>query len=147
MEINRANLEKHYHFLMDHVVDKLDFDMRRLGNGNYYSQDPHAICGTCACSLGYAVLWADKSIIKRCYGGNCFEFLLLCSYLFGIPNPLGSETTYFEKSLWGWLFSSSWSDVDNTALGAAKRIRYFLDNGLPNDWYDQMTGAEPIIYM
>ncbi len=52
-----------------------------------------------------------------------------------------------------WCFSGSWSAFDNTALGAAKRIRYMLANGLPNasvleiqtefwEWYEkEVIGA------
>ena len=32
---------------------------------------------------------------------------------------------------WDWMFSGDWEFADNTPQGAAKRIRYFLQNGLP----------------
>lgn len=32
---------------------------------------------------------------------------------------------------WNWLFGSEWEDVDNTPKGAAKRIRIFLESGVP----------------
>ena len=42
------------------------------------------------------------------------------------------DTTHYG---WSWLFSSSWSNVDNTPSGAAMRIRYLTKYGVP-DWFD-----------
>jgi len=49
-----------------------------------------------------------------------------------------------NTSAWAWCFAPFWSDVDNSAEGAALRILYFLRSGLPNEaegirrwgWYD-----------
>jgi len=48
---------------------------------------------------------------------------------------------------WRYLFASEWEDVDNNPVGAAKRIRHFLENGLPKNWYEQMEGYAPLSYM
>jgi len=36
--------------------------------------------------------------------------------------------------------------MDNTALGGAKRIRYLLEHGCPDNWYEVMTGVDPLPY-
>jgi len=45
-----------------------------------------------------------------------------------------------------WLFGYGWKYSDNTPIGAAKRIRYFLANGVPYNWHEQITGKIPIQY-
>ena len=47
---------------------------------------------------------------------------------------------------WDWLFSEHWKLTDNTALGASKRIRHFLDKGAPDDAHAQMCGDAPLCY-
>ena len=47
---------------------------------------------------------------------------------------------------WHWCFSPLWVDVDNTPTGAAARIRYLVEHGLPENWRMQMHGEEPICY-
>jgi hypothetical protein len=59
-----------------------------------------------------------------------------------------------------WIFShkwardyehvSEWEDSaagpDNTALGAAKRIDYLLEHGVPDDYREMMMGKIPLCY-
>jgi len=40
-----------------------------------------------------------------------------------------------------------WKFIDNTSKGAAQRIRYFLEYGLPENWKEQMTGKAPLSYL
>lgn len=73
-------------------------------------------CGTSACAAGWGIVMGigisnDPSerilaYIRRAYTGD-------------------------DGDLHDWLFSLHWVAVDNTALGAAARIRYFLKNGVP----------------
>lgn len=49
------------------------------------------------------------------------------------------------KEIW-WLCHVLWEKVDNTREGAALRIDYLLDTGLPEDWRDQMNGKSPLCY-
>lgn len=47
---------------------------------------------------------------------------------------------------WDFLFASQWEIIDNTPVGAAKRIRYFVENGLPDNWEEIMHGQDPLPY-
>lgn len=47
---------------------------------------------------------------------------------------------------WDWLFITNWCRVDNTAKGAAQRIRYMLNKGIPNDASCQIMGLKPLCY-
>lgn len=51
---------------------------------------------------------------------------------------IGGET----KGDWNWLFSGEWEDVDDTILGAAARIDYYLANGVPEDFTLQWANGE-----
>lgn len=44
-----------------------------------------------------------------------------------------------DAELFSWLFSGAWARVDNTPEGAAKRIFYFLEHGLPKNAKSQMN--------
>ena len=93
-----------------------DFDMKHF---NQYNQ--HACknaCGTSACAVGHGPSAGieplkDESWIK--YSKRVFiEFT-------------GNEPA---ELAWEWCFSDEWSEVDNTASGAARRIDYLLEHGL-----------------
>jgi len=75
-------------------------------------------CGTTACAVGHGP-----------YAGIPIEV--------GEYWPDYSERVFIKGIYareWEWCFSSSWSEVDDTAHGAAKRILYMLDRGVPNDF-------------
>lgn len=71
-------------------------------------------CGTSACALGHA---------PRIYPGKeNEEWTQYTLRVFDIPE--------FTLS-WDWMFSPFWDEYDNTASGAAKRIRYWCTRGVP----------------
>lgn len=83
---------------------------------NHIKKNP---CGTTACIGGWGIVMGigitdlkDEMIedyIKRVYTGEDLE-----------------------GTLFRWIFDGRWVPIDNTALGGAARIRYFLDNGIPD---------------
>ena len=87
---------------------------------NQYNQ--HACkhtCGTSACAVGHGPSAGieplrDESWVK--YSKRVFiEF---------------TETDRLAELAWEWCFSDEWSEVDNTASGASRRIDYLLEHGL-----------------
>ncbi len=44
----------------------------------------------------------------------------------------------FMSPVWDWCFSGDWGEVDNTTEGAAKRIEYLLEKGLPDEFEETM---------
>jgi len=52
-----------------------------------------------------------------------------------------------DEGEWDWCFSGDWSDVDNTNQGAAKRIVYLIEHGLPANYKNQMYGRAPLCYV
>lgn len=47
---------------------------------------------------------------------------------------------------WAWCFYNWAGHPDNTPLGAALRIEYLVQNGLPKNFIAQMTDEEPLCY-
>ena len=50
------------------------------------------------------------------------------------------------SGMWLWCFDSVWYVIDNTPTGAAARIRYLINHGLPENWKEQLNGCDPICY-
>ena len=85
-------------------------------------------CGTIACALGHG----PSAGIKPKDEMSWQEY----SALFTKENSPEEE----------WCFSPWWRYVDNTPHGAAERINYLLNKGLPKDWKDQMYKKVPLSY-
>lgn len=95
-------------------------------------------CGSVGCVIGHCVI-LDENVdhIPRLRLNN-------------IDYKTWSErfTGLLEKSsAWHWCFGSLWATVDNTTLGASKRIEYYIKNGIPNNWLDQLYGKAPLSYV
>lgn len=128
-----SNLEKLADLL--ETVEEDKFDMRDFatldGYGGFCPNYIHKVgeCGTIACAAGHLV-----KIIEPLEGETWDDF---------IDRETGLEC---GSDIWSWLFDGGWVGTDNTALGASKRIRYFLKNDTPNDWLGQMLGDAPLCY-
>lgn len=72
-------------------------------------------CGTVACAIGHGILAGIPATLEE----NWYDYGLRA---FGVS---------IEDELGKFMFSGVWNVLDNTAHGAAKRIRYILS--LPND--------------
>ena len=73
-------------------------------------------CGTCACAAGHAYSMGIGDLNKRTWIKYAFD------------NFTDGSQLIFE-----WIFGGQWSHVDDTPVGAAKRILYMLKLGIPND--------------
>ena len=125
----RANLEK-LSAVLKTAVPPPEFGMRgyfstekpvKIEGERYdgFDLNPHQVkkkyynrCGTVACAAGhgpYAGIKAESGEDWSDYVDRVFT---------------GSNYT-----VWTWLFSSSWAEIDDTPKGAAARIDAFLDRG------------------
>lgn len=133
-----ANCRRLIAYLRTLPSDYPDFEMKTFvsGDGNSYAHVP--VCGTAACAVGHGPAagiaplesgewWADYS--ARAFVG--------CQ-----PEDCDEENDW----AWEWCFDSPWSQVDNTVHGAAARIEMMLDQGVPENWRQQMLGYEPLAY-
>lgn len=61
-------------------------------------------------------------------------------------NAYVSESFSESAKAIDFLFGGCWSDSDNTVKGAASRIYYALQHGIPADYYEQIEGEAPLCY-
>lgn len=124
------NLQTLASFLAYAEVDGVEFDMEKFSEGAYGPGAAFAHeyqCDSAGCAMGHATfIWPKQ--FKETY-------LQFGKRIFGMHRNIVR---------WSWCFDASWSDIDNTRLGAARRIQYLLDNDgvLTKDWdYDEETVA------
>lgn len=128
------NLQALATFLAYAEVDGVRFDMGRFSVGdNGYNEDEEidgeTECGSVGCSVGHASLCFHKPS-----GMPWGEW---ANQMFIQNNDDDFDVAYgTSHSMWDWAFAADWQRVDNTRLGAAKRIQYLLDhNGIvPRRW-------------
>lgn len=75
-------------------------------------------CNTVGCALGWGTLIVKDRMRRESY-------IKYASRVFGMR--LGSSAYY-------WLFDQRWANIDNTPEGAAARIDWYLENGVP-EWF------------
>lgn len=134
----RTKLRKLANYLLSLPEDYEKFDMGSFMDVEYgnkssigsINKNTLHTCGTSACALGHA-----PSIFR--VPKDCVDWWGLADYLFGLED---------ESEEWMWCFSGGWDQVDNTHIGAAKRILWLLDKGLTEDWYGQFYGHENLCY-
>ena len=104
-----------------------EFNMRFYDDNLWPSNEERTTCGAIGCVIGSASRLMESKNLSESWGGYAGR-------VFGITGHLD------QRHVWEWLFSSYWYYVDNTPLGAAKRITLFLDNGhsMPLDIEDRL---------
>ena len=123
------------------------FDMTSFYNPQY-EEDDVGVCATAACAVGhYAIMrgW-DASENGAKPKNPSKEYLAEYTGMHGdlkrmswcdfCTEEIGVEAISDDTSVFDWLFGSDWDEVDNTPTGAAKRIDYFLEFGVPEKFID-----------
>lgn len=90
----------------------------------------YATCNTVACAIGHGPM-AGIKVYKD------YDWFSYAGRVFGV---------YSDDAAFDWLFSSDWSKTDNTPQGAAKRIRIYVENGVPFNYIGQQYEDEPLMY-
>lgn len=122
------NLKKLAKYLYNLPDDYSHFDMGTYCENywSYYyevtevSKETYSECGTVACALGHGIaagVEPYKNVVN--WGSYSYEN-------FGLQG--GSNE-------FAWCFCGSWETYDNTPKGAAKRIMYMLEHGVPECFY------------
>lgn len=127
----RENLLKLSKYLSDFETDGVgDFDMStfHLDTEGYCEGDGHDIlpfkahydCYTVACAVGHGPAAGIPSV----RGDTWYSYAM---------RSFGTRATQYDQTclLWKFLFHFRWGAHDNTASGAARRIRYALEHGVP----------------
>jgi len=113
----RGNLEQLAAYLRSGNL-QAEFDM-----GGYSDH-----CGSVGCAVGhgpYAGIPKNEEELWHSYSDRVFV-----------------ESIRAES----WMFDADWELVDNTPEGAAARIEWFLEHGVPDNWVQQLEGDAPLCY-
>ena len=101
------------------------FDMRVFCDHSHGDSDH---CGTAGCAVGYGPFFG----IQKHANEDWFNYSHRC-FINELRDGSGSDE-------WDWCFNSYWSRYDNSKRGAAQRIIYMLQYGVPEDWgFDKET--------
>ena len=133
--MKRENLQLMANHLKTNV-NQDNFDMGKY-RGLYDTINP--VCGSAGCVIGTcSVLDADNVITNFTDTDGEIYFMDWSEDFTGL---------YRGEDEWAWCFDSTWKTTDNTPTGAALRIEWLLNNGLPENWKNQMYGHEKLCYM
>ncbi len=114
------------------TVPQSQFDMSVFRQGAEVTHE----CQSVACVIGHCTI-LDKNPLPIDKDVDLIDFEQWSISFTGLQ-------TYDIQ--WSWCFHSEWCLIDNTPQGACDRIEWLLKQGLPEDWYEQMTGETPLIY-
>ena len=128
--MNRKNLNRMADYI--ETIPQEKFNMATYRTGELLKHE----CDTVGCVLGHCTI-LDKRPLPILRSGN-INFYAWSIKFTGL-GPFSNE--------WRYLFASGWGAVDNTPIGAANRIRHFLEKGLPTDRQTQMLGRAPLSYI
>lgn|SRR5574343_751787 len=126
--MNKENLIKAANYIATVPQGMFDMDFFRINN-----RDTHE-CNSIGCVIGHCVIldeWSNVPIFN-----GAIDFLAWSLKFF--------DTNYNE---WMWCFCDEWSEIDNTPIGASKRILWLVENGLPGNWRKQIEGESKLCYL
>lgn len=126
--MHQENLRKLADYLLKGELGS-DFDMHLFTS--YLDEDEAVNCGTSGCAAGHGP-----------YAG--IEKFATETWVEYVGRVFGLEWCTNECA---WCFSPNWERTDNSATGAAKRILWLLDKGLPEQHEAQRRGDVPLCYL
>lgn len=150
--MNKVNLLKLARFLVNNA-ETIQFDMCSFRE--VYE------CKTVCCAIGWGLMAGvedTKHDLGLYYQGvrRCLDTQVTKEHLISPYYSISGWTAYSSSQFvhggdvrWDWMFSNLWSEIDNTAIGAAKRIFWLLKNGdAPAGFnaYDLENGTEETDY-
>lgn len=131
--VRMLTLEGHYERVSTVLVDS-------IGELEYTEKSE---CGTICCAVGEAVLIRKELGLRLSYVYDFGDSYRLIDW-----GSIGLRLAGGSSRMRQWLFSEMWYYVDNTPRGTAKRIRWTCkNNGVPNNWDEQLHGVDPLCYV
>jgi hypothetical protein len=100
-------------------------------------------CKTVGCIIGHCTVLDPNTLPVDDFFSVDYPIINFYRWCF---NFTGIHT-HIDQDEFIFLFGADWYKIDNTPKGAAQRIRYFIEYGLPENWDEQMTGNAPLSYL
>ena len=119
--------------MADHIrtIPQGVFDMEDYRKGQHIKPE----CDSVGCAVGHCpVLDPNPNEIPRLEDG-CIDYM-----------EWSMAFTGLNDAEWLWCFDPGWRETDNKPEGAALRIEWILNHGLPEDWYEQLQREAPLCY-
>ncbi len=131
-----SNLLKLANYLEDTANLKAKFSMDQYtDHQDDYDEDFKIKCGSVGCAIGhgpYAGIIKHEDEDWYDYSRRVFT---------------NATSQLKEDSIFTWVFHPKWKNTDNTSIGAAKRIKWFLENNIPVYFREQLNGSLPLCYV
>jgi len=133
--MNRANLLRMAKYIAEVPQEKFNMFDFRTGDKSTIE------CNSVGCVIGHCTVLENLEELEkfRTLGPKNidFDFDSWSAVFTGLPS---------NEDKWGWCFGYSWVYSDNTPKGAAQRIVYLVNHGLPTNWERQMKGLDTLCY-
>jgi hypothetical protein len=129
--MNRENLQRMADYVRTIPAEMFSMNFYRLGEKVSHE------CGSVGCAIGHCTVLDPRPLPKLSHDSERIDFDIWSEMFTGIK---------LMSPEWGWCFSKYWYFSDNTPDGAADRIEWLLNRGLPDDWSQQMLGNNPLCY-
>ena len=135
--MKRENLQLMANHLKNNVIpENFEMDQYRA-NGDYINP----VCGSVGCTVGNCTVLDTENVMNNFINSDGrIDFTAWSEDYTGLL-----EAEY--EAEWEWCFGCQWIFIDNTPTGAALRIEWLLNHGLPENWMSQMYGREELCYM
>jgi hypothetical protein len=131
-DMNKENLQRMADYIR--TVPREKFDMLEFRGG----EGKKAECDSVGCVIGHCTVLDAENIKARFTDVDGeIRFAIWSEEFTGLS---------LHRSGWDWCFSADWIYIDNTPEGAALRIEWLIENGLPEDADEQMIGAAKLCY-
>ncbi len=124
--MNRENLQRMADYIR--TIPAENFDMYVYREGDHSIQYLSPECKTVGCVIGHCTILDVENLPRNGDGSG--------SILFATWSETFTGLEVCSKE-WDWCFSYSWSTVDNSPEGAARRIEYLLEKGVPSGFYSR----------
>ena len=139
---------------LEYQVPQSQFDM------TYYRSERNRFGNLVAIQLGYHINNCTSKSMGSAMGWSPFVEGLEVEVIDEFLSFDGGSDSYFDWNRYAiaafhmsdntheyrWCFDPAWVDKDNTPVGASNRIREFVHNGLPEDWFMQLRGATDYLF-
>jgi len=154
--INRDNLKKLADYLLSLPDNYNNFSMWQYFEHRHHDvqnpafaeaeyllcQRPLNECGAVACAVGHgpeAQVCGVENFLS--HSRRVVDWNAYCNANF-VQVQSDYESYLRVSDEYAWLFDGDWAVVDNSAKGAAKRILYFLDHGVPEGFNHRSAYSE-----
>lgn len=135
--MRKKNLRRMADYIETIPQEKFRMSVFRISHNFEKTESP--ICDTVGCIIGHCTALDMDNVRERFTNGMLIDFGKWSEEFTGLK---------YDEEEYIYLFSQSWevNGSDNTPTGAAKRIRHFVEHGLPDDWKEQIEKKAPLSY-